>query len=95
MQVFRLPWQRRTFVPECHFPLQLLFFGVFFFPELCLTSKLWLLRQHLFLKGSDRLCPSVPRQGLFFEDRQSTEREEVLGRLKRYREKQGERKQWC
>lgn len=31
MQVFRLPWQHGTFVPECHFPSQL---GFFFFRTL-------------------------------------------------------------
>lgn len=64
-----------------------------FSSEFCPTSKLWLLRQHLSLKGRDWLCLSVPRQGLFCEDRQAMARAEVSGRLKRYPGKQGERKE--
>lgn len=68
---------------------------VFFFFRTLPDSKLWLLRQHVPLKGSNWLCPSVPRQGLFFEDWHATAKEEVLRRLKRYPGKQGERKELC
>lgn len=66
-----------------------------FSSELCPTSKLWLLRQHLSLKRSDWFCLSGPRQGLFWEDQCATARVEVLGRLKRYPRKQGEKKELC
>lgn len=65
-----------------------------FSSELCPTSKLWLPRQHLSLKGSDWLCLSVPRQGLFCGDRHATARAEVLGRLQRYPGKQRKEVRW-